>query len=161
MEAVGATAYLLAGSDILILRHPETVKLVKRFMAQMINGDLDLGPSELKAKLAALNVKPKEDFTEIIQKKAADVQHSPVPAKVSADIEEKIKSASEAKAKIEVKVKNEEEAKQSIRTLEKEKRETEGKAVCAEGKKEMKVAEVQLSPVDKLLAQIDRVNRRK
>jgi len=225
MEAVGAVSYLLAGSDILILRHPETVKLVKRLMAQLISGDLDMGPADLKAKLAALNVKPKGDYPEIIKKKAADAQpvkeekkvgppkaketapkaepagqqaaapNAKEPAKVSAKTEEKIKAEAEAKAKAEieakakaeteaknkaaaevraeieakqksrdedkVKAKAEEEALQAIRAAEKAKRKTEKKAVCAEEPKEMKVAETQLSPVDKLLAQINRVNRRK
>jgi acetyl-CoA decarbonylase/synthase complex subunit delta len=211
MEAVGAVSYLLAGSDILILRHPETVKLVKRFMAQMISGDLDMGPKDLTAKLAALNVKPKGDYPEIIKKKAVDAQPVKVekkatppkakesaapqaaapkakePAKVSAKTEERIKSEAEAKAKAEIeakekataearakieaekksrdaakeKAKAEEEALQAIRAAERVKRETGEKAVCAEEPKEMKVAEIQLSPVDKLLAQINRVNRRR
>jgi len=242
MEAVGAVSYLLAGSDILILRHPETVKLVKRLMAQMISGDLDMSPADMTAKLAALNVKPKGDYPEIIKKKAADDQsvkeekkaapakaketapkvasvkpapkaepaaqkttapRAKEPAKGSAKAEEEIKSEAEAKAKAEIeakekaevearakaeaeakkkadteakakieaeqksrdeakaKAKAEEEALQSIRVTEKAKREIGKKAVCAEEPKEMKVAETQLSPVDKLLAQINRVNRRK
>jgi acetyl-CoA decarbonylase/synthase complex subunit delta len=36
MEATEAVALLLAGSDILILRHPETVKLVKAFLEAML-----------------------------------------------------------------------------------------------------------------------------
>jgi acetyl-CoA decarbonylase/synthase complex subunit delta len=36
MEATEAVALLLAGSDILILRHPETVKLVKAFLDAML-----------------------------------------------------------------------------------------------------------------------------
>ena len=218
MEAVGAVSYLLAGSDILILRHPETVKLVKRFMAQMINGNLDIGPEDLPKKLAALNVKPKGAYPEIIKKKAVDAEPkkeekkaapakaketvpkaAPVkpaskaepatpptavpkakePAKVSPKTEERIKWEVEAKAKTEfearaeieakqksrdeakAKAKAEEEALQAIRATEKAKRETRGKAICAEEPKEMKVAKIQLSSVDKLLSQINRVNRRK
>jgi len=234
MEAVGAVSYLLAGSDILILRHPETVKLVKRLMAQMISGDSDMGPADLKAKLAALNVKPKGDYPEIIKKKAADAQSvkeekkaapakakeiapnvTPVksaskaeppapqgatpnvkePTKVSAKAEEKIKAEieakekakaearakaeaeakkkadTEAKAKIEAEQKSRDEAKakakvdeealQAARSAERAKRLVRIEAVCAEEPKEMKVALIQLSPVDKLLAQINRVNRRK
>ena len=234
MEAVGAVSYLLAGSDILILRHPETVKLVKKLMAQLIGGDLDMGPAELTAKLAALNVKPKGDYPEIIKTKEAvtepikeEKKATPAkakgtapnaasvkpasksepaapqvaapkakePAKVSAKGEEIIKSEAEAKAKAEIeakekaeaearakadakaknkaeaeqksrdeakaKAKAEEEALQAIRATEKAKRETGEKAVCAEEPKEMKVAEIQLSPVDKLLARINRVNKRK
>lgn len=38
MEAVGAIAYLLAGSDILIMRHPESIRMVKAFIDLMMNG---------------------------------------------------------------------------------------------------------------------------
>ena len=51
MEAVAAVSYLLAGSDMLILRHPETVKLVKKFIDLMITGDTDISPADLAAKL--------------------------------------------------------------------------------------------------------------
>ena len=67
MESVGAVSYLLAGSDILILRHPETVKLVNRLKDQMITGDLDLSPADLAGKLAALNVKPQGEYPEIVK----------------------------------------------------------------------------------------------
>ncbi len=195
MEAVGAVSYLLAGSDILILRHPETAKLVKRLMAQLISGDLDMGPLDLKAKLAALNVKPKGDYPEITKKKAAAVQPrkeekkaAPPQAKETApkaeaernakaeekamsEIEAKKKVKAEAEAKIEAekkprdeakaKAKAEEEALQAARSAERAKRVVRKEAVCNEEPKEMKVAEIQLSPVDKLLAKINRVNRRK
>ena len=36
MEATAAVAYLLAGSDILILRHPDTVKLIRGFIEGML-----------------------------------------------------------------------------------------------------------------------------
>ena len=38
MEVVGAVSYLVAGSDILILRHPEAVRMVKAFIDLMIDG---------------------------------------------------------------------------------------------------------------------------
>ncbi|MDQ1331567.1 MAG: acetyl-CoA decarbonylase/synthase, complex subunit delta, partial [Thermodesulfobacteriota bacterium] len=38
MEAVGAVSYLLAGSDILIMRHPEAVRLVKSFIDLLADG---------------------------------------------------------------------------------------------------------------------------
>jgi acetyl-CoA decarbonylase/synthase, CODH/ACS complex subunit delta len=242
MEAVGAVTYLLAGSDILILRHPETVKLVKKFMNQLITGDLDMSPADLAAKLKALNVKPQGDFPEIAKTqvaaaapakeekkaapakaqeaapKAAPAKAAPkseptapkaaapkveeAPAKVSVEDEAKIKAEAEAKAKAdadakakaeaEVKAKAEADAKAkaeadakakleaeqkakdeakakakadedallAARAAEKAKREAGKETVCAEGPKEMKVAETQLSPVDKLLAQINRVNKR-
>lgn len=38
MEAVGAVSYLLTGSDVLIMRHPESVKLVKAFIDLVADG---------------------------------------------------------------------------------------------------------------------------
>jgi len=35
MEAVGAVCYLLSGSDILIMRHPESIKLVKKMIKDL------------------------------------------------------------------------------------------------------------------------------
>lgn len=215
MEAVGAVAYLLAGSDILILRHPESVKLVKKFRELMITGDLDISPADLSAKLKALNVKPEGEYPEIVktveaspettkgEKRTAlagEKESAPMPppakkepapqsdpaapkrqelAKVMAEVEAKAKAIAEAKAKAEteakeknetaqkakeeakVQAKAQEEALQAARAAERAKRETGKEAICAQGPKVMKIAETQLSPVDKLLAQIDRVNKRK
>ncbi|MGE0086246.1 MAG: acetyl-CoA decarbonylase/synthase complex subunit delta [Desulfococcaceae bacterium] len=38
MEAVGAVAYLLAGSDVLVMRHPESVRMVKSFIDLLSDG---------------------------------------------------------------------------------------------------------------------------
>ncbi|MFP4000079.1 MAG: acetyl-CoA decarbonylase/synthase complex subunit delta, partial [Desulfobacterales bacterium] len=38
MEAVGAVCYLMAGSDILIMRHPESVRLVRSFIDLLMEG---------------------------------------------------------------------------------------------------------------------------
>jgi acetyl-CoA decarbonylase/synthase complex subunit delta len=38
MECVAAVCYLLAGSDVVILRHPESVKLARCFIDRMVNG---------------------------------------------------------------------------------------------------------------------------
>ena len=38
MEAVGAVTYLVAGSDILIMRHPEAIRLVKAFIDIAMDG---------------------------------------------------------------------------------------------------------------------------
>ena len=36
MEAMSAMVLLLAGSDVLIMRHPEAIKLVQETMAELI-----------------------------------------------------------------------------------------------------------------------------
>jgi acetyl-CoA decarbonylase/synthase complex subunit delta len=241
MEAVGAVSYLLAGSDILILRHPEAVKLVKRFMELLITGDLAISPADLEAKLAALNKKPEGEFPEIVktrvaapepekvEKKAAPAKPKEAPpktapkpapaaapkaeaappkvdeaaklkteeeakaraeaqaaaeakaraeaearakaeaeAKARADAEAaaKAKEEAERKAKAEAKAKAqaEEEALQAARAAERAKREEakrfEEGAPLGEGIRTAKVAEIQQTPLEKLLAQINRVNRK-
>jgi acetyl-CoA decarbonylase/synthase, CODH/ACS complex subunit delta len=246
MESVAAVSYILAGSDILILRHPDTVKLVKKLMNQLITGDLDMNPADLAAKLKALNVKPAGDYPKIVktakaaaepakeEKKAAPpkakeaapapkaapaapapkAEAAPAPkavepaapkteedakakaeaeakakaeaeakakaeaeAKAKAEAEAKVKAEANAKAKAEADAKTQAEAAQkakddakakakadedalvAARAAEKAKREAE-KEICETGPKEMKVAEAQQTPVDKLLAQINRVNKR-
>ncbi|MFZ1984046.1 MAG: acetyl-CoA decarbonylase/synthase complex subunit delta, partial [Desulfatitalea sp.] len=80
MEAVGAVAYLLAGSDILIMRHPEAIRLAKGYIDMLADGgsakNLAAIKKNLKAKpvdLAA--IAPKPDLTIVEEKKAA-----PAPA---------------------------------------------------------------------------------
>lgn len=40
MEAVASICYLLAGSDVVILRHPETARIIRSFIDLMINGGM-------------------------------------------------------------------------------------------------------------------------
>jgi len=48
MEAVGAVAYLMSGSDVLFMRHPEAVRLVKSYIELMYKG----GPATVVAPIA-------------------------------------------------------------------------------------------------------------
>ena len=82
MEAVGAVTYLMAGSDILIMRHPEAIRLVKAFIEIAIDGGsaADIAPiakrlEGVSVDLAALA--PAPDLTIEEEKKAA-------PAKAAA-----------------------------------------------------------------------------
>ena len=76
MEAVGAVTYLMAGSDILIMRHPEAIRLVKAYIDLMMEGgsaaDIDAIAKKLdgvSVDLAALA--PEPDLTIEEEKKAA------------------------------------------------------------------------------------------
>ncbi len=244
MEAVAAVSYLLAGSDLLIIRHPETAKLVRKFIDLLITGDTVLAPADLAAKYKALNVKPEGNYPEIVKtvvaapgkeekkaaappkEKAAAPKEAPAPkpaaapkpavaakpeapavppkeapavdpaaeAKAKAEAEAKAQAVAEAqaqaaaaakaqeeaaaKAKVETEVKAREEAERkakeeakaqaqaaedallAARAAERARREAKKEAPGAEGPKGMKAAEIQFSPVDKLLAQINRVNKR-
>jgi acetyl-CoA decarbonylase/synthase complex subunit delta len=71
MEAVAATDYLLAGSDVVILRHPESVRVVRSFIERLLNGgaatDVPAISKNLETKevdLVALAPKPNLDFSE-------------------------------------------------------------------------------------------------
>jgi len=143
MESIGAVSYLMAGSDILVLRHPESVKLVKEFIGLMITGDLAISPDKLAGKLAGINVKPEGDFPkiekiEVKEKPKEEKKEAPkVPPKVEAKPEPKEEKKVEApkvppkvEAKPEPKKEKtaEEEAKAKAEMEAKVKAEAEAKA---------------------------------
>jgi len=87
MEAVGAVTYLMAGSDILIMRHPEAIRLVKAFIDIAMDGGsaADIAPiakrlEGVSVDLAALA--PAPDLTIEEEKKAAKpaAKAAPKPA---------------------------------------------------------------------------------
>ncbi len=139
MEAVGAIAYLLAGSDILIMRHPESIRMVKAFIELLMNGgsataiagiqkqlpeavvDLaalapapDLTIAEEKAKPApAAAAAPKAEAPKAAAPAAAAPKvEAPAAPKVEAKVEAPVvdKAAEEAKAKAEAEAKAKAEA---------------------------------------------------
>jgi acetyl-CoA decarbonylase/synthase complex subunit delta len=112
MEAVGAVTYLLAGSDILIMRHPEAIRLVKAYIDAIMDGGslADLEPITKRLEgvsidLAALA--PEPDLTVEEEKKeakpaakaapkpAAEAKPAPKPAAPAAAPAEPAKAAEE------------------------------------------------------------------
>jgi acetyl-CoA decarbonylase/synthase complex subunit delta len=91
MEIVGAVAYLLAGSDVLILRHPESVRIVRSYIDLMINGgsaqDVQGINRALEMKeidLGALSPEPDLEFSKeagAAPKKEAKEEKPKAPAK--------------------------------------------------------------------------------
>jgi len=55
MEAVGAVTYLLAGSDVVIMRHPESIRLAKSYIDLLIDGG---SARDIAAITKALETKP-------------------------------------------------------------------------------------------------------
>jgi len=51
METVAAVCYLLAGSDIVILRHPESVRMTRSFIELMVNGGSAHSVKEISKRL--------------------------------------------------------------------------------------------------------------
>ncbi len=149
MEAVGAVSYLVAGSDLLIMRHPEAVRLTREFIELLANGGSaeDLAGVEKKleepdidyAKLA-----PEPDLTiEEEKKPAAPAKKPEKPAeeKPKAEAKPAEKPAPAAAPKVEEqpaveKKKTEEELKAEAEADAKAKAEAEQKAKAeAEAKK--------------------------
>jgi acetyl-CoA decarbonylase/synthase complex subunit delta len=56
MEAVGAATYLMGGSDILIMRHPEAVKMTKAFIDLLADGGSAADVAPIAKQLADVNV---------------------------------------------------------------------------------------------------------
>jgi len=148
MEVVSAVSYLLAGSDVVILRHPESVRLVKAFIDRLLNGgslqDLEgiaKNLPEEKADLTAVSPEPNLDFGEAEaapkkkekpQKKAAKKE----PAKKKEEKKEEKKVVemkpkappAEKEAAPKPKAEAEEEAKAKAEAEAKAKAEAEAKA---------------------------------
>jgi acetyl-CoA decarbonylase/synthase complex subunit delta len=82
MEAVGAVTYLLAGSDVLIMRHPEAIRLAKAYIDLLMDGGSAADIAPIAKRLAGADVDlaalaPAPDLT-IAEEKA-----KPAPAKAA------------------------------------------------------------------------------
>ncbi|HCX89635.1 MAG: acetyl-CoA synthase [Deltaproteobacteria bacterium CG_4_9_14_3_um_filter_44_9] len=164
LECIGAVSYLMAGSDILVLRHPESVKWVKEFMNLMMTGDMAMSSDKLVAKLNVINVKPEGDFPKIekmkVEAKPKEEKKEDAPkaspkeeAKPKPKEEEKIakkpevaqgdKAKAEAKAKIEAETeaKARDEAKAKAEEEAERKSEKEAKAKAESEEEAKAVAE--------------------
>ena len=131
MESVAATCYLMAGSDVVILRHPESVKLVRSFIDRMVKGGTatDVKPVAKKlplkeADLIAISPQPQT----AVGKEEAPAKEKPAKAAAAPKKEEKPKApAKPAEKVVELKPKAE-EAKAKAEPDAKAKAEAEAKA---------------------------------
>ncbi|MEJ2284102.1 MAG: acetyl-CoA decarbonylase/synthase complex subunit delta [Desulfobacterales bacterium] len=90
MEAVGAVAYLMSGSNVLIMRHPESIRMVKSYIDLVYEGGMatDVAPiqkqlPEVDIDLLALSPEPDLTIEEEKKKKPAPAKKeaAPEPAK--------------------------------------------------------------------------------
>ena len=151
MESTAAVAYLLGGSDVVILRHPESVRLTRAFIDLMINGGLASDVEEIsksleleEADLISISPEPDLDFGEA---EAAPKEKPAAPKKAAAEkpaappkeekkeekkVEVKAEPEKEAKPEVdkeaEAKAKAEKEAKAKVEAEAKAKAEAEAKA---------------------------------
>ncbi|MFH1241595.1 MAG: acetyl-CoA decarbonylase/synthase complex subunit delta, partial [Pseudomonadota bacterium] len=96
MEAVSAVCYLLGGSNLVILRHPESVRLTRSFIDRMINGGMASDVKEIskrlplgEADLISLSPEPNLDFGEEAPPKEKAAKPEKKPAAKPAKKEEK------------------------------------------------------------------------
>ncbi len=163
MEAVGAVSYLMAGSDILIMRHPEAIKLVRAFIDLVVDGGSAADVAPITKQLDDVDIDfaslaPELDLTiKEETKKAASVKKAApaapkaeaAPAKKAAPAAPKAEAApapieepkvdpvveAKAKAEAEARAKADSEAKIKAEAETKAKAEAEAKAkVEAEAK---------------------------
>lgn len=158
MEAVSAVCYLMAGSNVVILRHPETVRLVRSYIRLMVSGGMATDVEGIakrtplqQADLAAISSAPNLEFGEAApaakakapeaQKKAAakpekkDEKAAPPPkaeekvVKLKPKAEEKpVEDKAKAEAEANAKAKAEEEAGARAEAEVKAKAEAEARA---------------------------------
>ena len=120
MESVAAVCYLLGGSNVVILRHPESVRLARSFIERMLNGGTATDVEEISKKLEptgadliSLSPEPNLDFGEgeaaPKEKPAKAEKKEKIAAKPSKE-EKKPASAPKPEKKV-VELKAKEEAK--------------------------------------------------
>jgi acetyl-CoA decarbonylase/synthase complex subunit delta len=89
MEAVGAVSYMLAGSSILMMRHPESIKLAKAFISLLADGGsaMDVAPITKRlddVEIDFASMAPAADLTIVEEKKKAAPVKKAAPAKKEA-----------------------------------------------------------------------------
>jgi acetyl-CoA decarbonylase/synthase complex subunit delta len=166
MEAVGAVTYLLAGSNILIMRHPEAIRLTKDFITALGDGGSVAETAPIAKKLADSSIDfaalaPDLDLTIEEEKKAAPAAKKEAPAKaapaekpkaeakpapqkgapaapaVAPEVAAKAKAEAEAQAKVDAEAKAKADAEAKAAAEVKAKEEAEAKAKAdAEAKAE-------------------------
>jgi len=187
MEAVGAVSYLMAGSDILMMRHPESIRMVKSFIDLVSEGgaagdvapikkDLDdvdidyasLAPEpdltieEEKAKKAPPPKKEAPPAKKAAPAKAAAPAKPAEPAKEAAPAKpaEPAKEAVAEKAEDDAKAKAEAEAKAKADAEAKAKADVEAKAKAEEEAKAKAEAEAKAKADAEAKAKAKEVGKR-
>jgi acetyl-CoA decarbonylase/synthase complex subunit delta len=161
MEAVGAVAYLMSGSDVLIMRHPESIRMVKSYIDLVFDGGSAADVAGIQKQLDAADVdllalSPDPDLTIAEEKKAAPAKKAAAPkaekkaapAKKAAAPEPEKKPAAPAEApkaeaapEVDAAAKAEDEAKAKAEAEAKAKADAEAQAKAAEEAKAKAEAE--------------------
>jgi acetyl-CoA decarbonylase/synthase complex subunit delta len=152
METVAAVSYLLSGADVVILRHPESVRLTRSFIELMVNGGMATDVDEISKRLELkeadlISLSPKPDLT-IPEEKAPVKEKVAKPEKKEAALkpekkEEKPKAAPKPEEKV-VELRPKAEEKLKVEAEEKAKAEAEAKPRAEEEAKARAEAEAKV-----------------
>jgi acetyl-CoA decarbonylase/synthase complex subunit delta len=155
MEATAAVSYLTAGSDILIMRHPEAIRMVKSYIDLIADGGSAAEVAPIKKSVADVDIDyaslaPQPDLTIEAEKKTAPAAKAAAPAKPAAEAKPAAAPKTEAapkpaeavkpaaakvevdKAEVEAKAKADAEAKAKADAEAKAKADAEAKAKAEE-----------------------------
>ncbi len=147
MEAVSAVIYLMSGANVLIMRHPEAIRLTKSFIDLALNGGSAADVAPISKQLDDVDIDfaslaPEPDLTiegeepkkappkkapSKVEKKAAPKKKPPKKAPPEKKVD-KAEEEAKAKAEAEAKAKAGEEAKAKVEDDEKAKAEADAKA---------------------------------
>ena len=179
MEAIGAVSYLMSGTSLLIMRHPESIRLVKDFIKILADGGSAMETAPIAKKMADVKVDfaalaPPLDLTIEEEKKKPAAAKAAAPAAPAAKAEaakpaapkveakaaapaapaaQAVEPAVAAKAEAESKAKAEADAKAKAEADAKAKVEAEAKAKAdAEAKAKAAAEEKAKAEADAILA---------
>ena len=187
MEAVGAVSYLLAGSDILIMRHPEAVRMVRSFIDLITDGGTANDTMPIKKELAmadidfaAISPEPNLTIEEEKAKKPAPskkTESKPAEMKTKEQLPEKkvekkvtvehepkkettVKTDQELKVAADKKAKADAEAKEKAAAEAKEKAKVEAKAKAEEEARAKAEAKAKAEAAAKMKAEAEAREKR-
>ena len=183
MESVGAVSYLMSGSNVLIMRHPEAIRLTKEFINGLADGSslMEAQPiakvmADVEVDFAALapeldlSIKEEEKKGTPAKKTAPAKEAAPKPAakeakpapvkeevKVEAKPEPAVDPEVQAKADAESKAKAEAEAKAKAEADAKAKAESEAQAkIDAEAKAKAEAEAKAKAEVEAVKAEVEK-----
>ncbi len=108
MEAIGAVSYLMSGTSILIMRHPEAIRLVKDYIRILAGGGSAMETAPIAKKMADVKIDfaalaPQLDLTIVEEKKKAAPAKAAAPVAGPAAPAAKAEAVKPAAAKVETK----------------------------------------------------------
>ena len=157
METITAVSYLMSGADIVILRHPESVRLTRSFIDLMVAGGMATEIQEISKNLELqeadlVSISPEPNLTiagekkKVAEKAAKPKKAAPKPKKEKKSTKTVSKQAAEKV--VELRPKAEEEAKAKVEEEAKRKAEEEAKIKAEDEAKKKAEEEVKIKAED-------------